>query len=124
MLLRPARRGPHFRRRRRPRCRRRAEIWQWPLPATGGERPERLPATLSNTCRPPSPGACGTTYRLLTIAGAGGCGKSRLALETSWALLDAMPNALWLVELASLSDLTQGASQPQPGLALPHALLL
>jgi DNA-binding SARP family transcriptional activator len=42
--------------------------------------------------------------RLLTITGAGGCGKSRLALETGWTLLDAMPNGVWLVELASLLD--------------------
>jgi predicted ATPase/DNA-binding SARP family transcriptional activator len=42
--------------------------------------------------------------RLLTITGAGGCGKSRLALEAVRALLTDPEDGVWLVELASLAN--------------------
>jgi predicted ATPase/DNA-binding CsgD family transcriptional regulator len=42
--------------------------------------------------------------RLLTITGAGGSGKTRLALEVARDLLEAYPNGVWLVELAPLSE--------------------
>src|SRR5207237_9246110 len=42
--------------------------------------------------------------RLLTLTGAGGCGKTRLALQVSADLLDRYPDGVWLVELASFSD--------------------
>jgi len=41
---------------------------------------------------------------LLTLNGAGGCGKTRLALQVAADLLDAYPDGVWLVELASISD--------------------
>jgi predicted ATPase len=42
--------------------------------------------------------------RLLTITGAGGSGKTRLALEVSRDLPEAYSDGVWLVELAPLSD--------------------
>ena len=45
-----------------------------------------------------------TTTRLLTLTGAGGCGKTRLALEVASDLVDEYTNGAWFVELASLSD--------------------
>jgi non-specific serine/threonine protein kinase len=42
--------------------------------------------------------------RLLTVTGAGGCGKSRLALEAVRELGAAFPDGIGWVELASLSD--------------------
>jgi predicted ATPase len=42
--------------------------------------------------------------RLLTITGAGGSGKTRLALEVARDLLEVYPDGVWLVELAPLSE--------------------
>jgi predicted ATPase/DNA-binding SARP family transcriptional activator len=46
--------------------------------------------------------------RLLTLTGAGGCGKTRLAVEVARDLVDtsprSYPDGVWLVELASLSE--------------------
>jgi predicted ATPase/class 3 adenylate cyclase len=44
------------------------------------------------------------TSRLLTVAGAGGSGKSRLALAVASKTLDDFPDGVWLVELAPLRD--------------------
>jgi predicted ATPase/DNA-binding winged helix-turn-helix (wHTH) protein len=42
--------------------------------------------------------------RLVTLTGAGGSGKTRLAMEVASRLVDAFSDGVWLVELASLSD--------------------
>ena len=42
--------------------------------------------------------------RLLTLTGAGGCGKTRLALAVARDLVGAYPDGAWLVELAPLSE--------------------
>jgi predicted ATPase len=42
--------------------------------------------------------------RLLTLVGAGGCGKTRLALQVAEDLTAEYPDGVWLVELAALSD--------------------
>jgi predicted ATPase/DNA-binding SARP family transcriptional activator len=44
------------------------------------------------------------TTRLLTLTGAGGCGKTRLAVEAARDLLQDHAHGVWLVELASLTD--------------------
>ena len=43
-------------------------------------------------------------YRLTTLVGPGGFGKTRLAAEVSRAMLDQLPDGVWLVELAAVSD--------------------
>jgi predicted ATPase/DNA-binding SARP family transcriptional activator/DNA-binding CsgD family transcriptional regulator len=48
--------------------------------------------------------------RLLTLTGAGGSGKTRLALEVARDLVGAYPDGVWLVELAAL---TEGELVPQ-----------
>ena len=44
------------------------------------------------------------TNRLVTLTGAGGIGKTRLALESARESLSAFPNGVWFVSLASVSE--------------------
>jgi predicted ATPase/DNA-binding SARP family transcriptional activator/DNA-binding CsgD family transcriptional regulator len=68
--------------------------------------------------------------RLLTLTGAGGSGKTRLASEVARGLVGIHPDGVWFVELASLSDpeLVPGAVaqtlgvREQPGQPLTRAL--
>ena len=68
--------------------------------------------------------------RLLTLTGAGGSGKTRLALEVAGGLLGAYLDGVWLVELAPLSDpalVAQAVAQAlgvreQPGRPLEDTL--
>ncbi len=43
-------------------------------------------------------------HRLVTLSGAGGAGKTRLALETAGGLVDGFPDGIWLIELAKVTD--------------------
>ncbi|WP_256862794.1 AfsR/SARP family transcriptional regulator [Microbispora sp. GKU 823] len=52
------------------------------------------------------------THRLVTLIGAGGSGKTRLATETARTMLAELPDGAWLVELASVragGELAQAA---------------
>jgi predicted ATPase/DNA-binding CsgD family transcriptional regulator len=44
------------------------------------------------------------TARLVTLTGAGGCGKTRLSLQVAAELQDTFIDGVWFVELAALSD--------------------
>ena len=55
--------------------------------------------------------------RLVTLVGAGGAGKTRLAGEVAAELADSTPDGVWLVELAPLTD---PASIPQAVLGALH----
>ena len=60
------------------------------------------------------------TTRLLTLTGAGGSGKTRLALEVARALSEAYPDGVWLVELAPLSEEALVPKAVADALAVPE----
>jgi predicted ATPase/class 3 adenylate cyclase len=69
--------------------------------------------------------------RLVTLTGAGGCGKTRLGLQAAAELLDGSGDGVWLVELAAVTDEDEVASAicqalgvaAQPGRSALEALL-
>ena len=62
-------------------------------------------------------------YRLTTLIGPGGSGKTRLATETARTLLGEVPDGVWLVELAAISADGDVAQATLAGLGLRDALL-
>ncbi len=59
--------------------------------------------------------------RLVTIVGAGGCGKTRLALELARGLTAAYADGIWLVEFARIEDPARVATTIADGVrALRH----
>jgi predicted ATPase/class 3 adenylate cyclase len=69
--------------------------------------------------------------RMVTLTGAGGCGKTRLSLQLAAEMLDGAADGVWLVELAAVFDpdgvpsAISGALgiAPKPGRAALEALL-
>jgi predicted ATPase/DNA-binding SARP family transcriptional activator/DNA-binding CsgD family transcriptional regulator len=58
--------------------------------------------------------------RLLTLTGAGGSGKTRLALEVARDLIGAYPDGVWLVELAPLTEPELIAQEVAGALGVPE----
>ncbi|MFU8853369.1 ATP-binding protein [Micromonospora sp. SL1-18] len=44
------------------------------------------------------------TYRLVTVLGAGGTGKTRLAVELATGIVEAYPDGVWFVDIAAVTD--------------------
>jgi predicted ATPase/DNA-binding SARP family transcriptional activator len=63
-------------------------------------------------------------YRLITLTGPGGAGKTRLAAEAARAELAAAPDGVWLVELAPVTDPAEVASAVLSALGLREQALL
>jgi predicted ATPase/DNA-binding winged helix-turn-helix (wHTH) protein len=71
------------------------------------------------------------TTRLLTLTGAGGCGKTRLAMQVAADLLESYPDGIWLVELAAVAEpglVPQTVAnvlglKEQPGENLPQTII-
>ena len=62
-------------------------------------------------------------HRLLTIVGSGGVGKTRVAIEAAWELVERFSDGAWLVELGSRSDPSGVATAIAQaiGVVIPHA---
>jgi DNA-binding SARP family transcriptional activator len=45
-----------------------------------------------------------TQHRLVTLLGSGGVGKTRLAIQVSWKLLDSFRDGIWWIDLVGLQD--------------------
>ncbi len=43
-------------------------------------------------------------HRLITLVGVGGCGKTRLAIETAYREIPTHPGGIWFVDLSAISD--------------------
>lgn len=56
--------------------------------------------------------------RLITLTGAGGSGKTRLALEVGRKLIDQFPDGVWMIEFAALTDGSLVAQQMAASLNL------
>ncbi len=93
-------------------------VSDFPPPKTLAARRHNLPAQLTSFIGREAELAEVTgavqSHRLVTLTGAGGTGKTRLSLQVAAGLLDAFPDGVWFIELASLSD---------PDL-IPHTILL
>ncbi|NUL82480.1 MAG: tetratricopeptide repeat protein [Armatimonadetes bacterium] len=57
-------------------------------------------------------------YRLVTILGSGGAGKTRLALEAAAELIERFPDGVWVVDLSTVTDPDQIACAITTELAL------
>ena len=79
-----------------------------PAPGSPAELPNNLPIQLTSFVgRGRELGELDellASTRLLTLTGAGGCGKTRLALQLAANALDRYPGGVWWLELAPLSD--------------------
>ena len=75
---------------------------------SGAAAPNNLPAELSSFIGRDGDISRGVALlaetRLLTLTGAGGCGKTRLAQRIADRVLHRYPGGVWWAELASLAD--------------------
>jgi len=73
-------------------------------PALPNNLPAQLSAFIGRDREVAEVRALVQSCRLVTLAGAGGCGKTRLGLQVAAELLDGSGDGVWLVELAAVTD--------------------
>ena len=80
----------------------------FPPPRSLDQLPNNLPVQLSSfigrEAELAEVGRLLSDHRLVTLTGAGGCGKTRLAVQAASEILDRFPDGAWWVELAPLGD--------------------
>ncbi len=72
-----------------------------------------------------------TRRRLVTLTGAGGVGKTRLAIELGWSVRDGFPDGVWFIGLAAVGDpqavpaavVSTLSVPPQREMTLPQSLI-
>jgi predicted ATPase/class 3 adenylate cyclase len=105
----------------------------FPRPRTPGAAAHNLPAAVTSFIgrRTEVAELTGlvTTHRLVTVAGAGGAGKTRVALAVAENLLTAYPDGVWMIDCAtaapSLADAAAAAFglRAEPGRAIIDTLV-
>ena len=73
-------------------------------PVTAGNLPERLGRFVGRDAELAQLREAVRSSRLITLTGAGGAGKTRLAVEAAAALRQEHPDGAWLVELAGVTE--------------------
>jgi predicted ATPase/class 3 adenylate cyclase len=73
-------------------------------PALPNNLPAQLSAFIGRDREVAEVRALVESSRLVTLTGAGGCGKTRLGLQVAAELLDGSGDGVWLVELAAVTD--------------------
>ena len=73
-------------------------------PALPNNLPAQLSAFIGRDREVAEVRALVESARLVTLTGAGGCGKTRLGLQVAAELLDGSGDGVWLVELAAVTD--------------------
>ncbi len=76
-------------------------------PQPGGQLPSQLTSYVGREWEISEIQNLFARSRLVTLTGAGGTGKTRLALQVAETLSASFPHGVWLVELASTTDPTQ-----------------
>ena len=92
------------------------------MPASQTNLPRTLPALIGRADELQLLLALVDSQRLVTVVGAGGIGKSRLAQAAAHARIGRWPDGVWMIELAGLSDaalLPHAVAQPL-GLNVPE----
>lgn len=79
-----------------------AKITNLPIPLTSFVGRTQQVAEVKQMLNPQEP-----ISRLLTLIGAGGSGKTRLAIQVATDLIDSFANGVWWVELATLNESEQ-----------------
>jgi DNA-binding winged helix-turn-helix (wHTH) protein len=75
-----------------------------PIPSASNNLPQQLTPLIGREAEIAEINNRLTSHGLVTLTGAGGVGKTRLAIEAGRSLLDRYPDGVWLAELAPLNN--------------------